>query len=315
MKNTNVYPMIRALASFVLPRGIMKRPGSGGTFSSDYCYSVWHRHLKFLLDNGLFGNIDEISRVAEIGPGDSLGIGLASLYCGADEYYAFDVIEHANLSKNLQVSDELHKLFSSNADIPNTGNQINTYPKLKDYEFPEYLSSFEAEYFENRRGEIAKALEKRGNTEVVIDYVVPWYEAGKKSISEVDLIFSQAVMEHVEDIEFAYKEMFRWLRVGGVISHQIDFKTHEMTKEWNGHWYIGNPVWRFLAHGRKYPMNRLPLSSHVKKIQEAGFVIKFVLPVTRPSVFLSREPSVKNVSFTADDMVTSGALIQAVKPS
>jgi hypothetical protein len=43
-------------------------------------------------------------------------------------------------------------------------------------------------------------------------------------------------MGHVDDIEFAYREMFNWLRPGGVISHQVDSKTHEMIIEWNGHW-------------------------------------------------------------------------------
>jgi len=33
-------------------------------------------------------------------------------------------------------------------------------------------------------------------------------------------------MEHVDDIEFAYCEMFNWLRTGRVISHQVDLKTY-----------------------------------------------------------------------------------------
>jgi len=48
------YPFARGLASYVLPRSIFYRPGSGGTFSSGYCYSVWLRHLHYLIENAGF---------------------------------------------------------------------------------------------------------------------------------------------------------------------------------------------------------------------------------------------------------------------
>ena len=146
-----------------------------------------------------------------------------------------------------------------------------------------------------------------------IQYIVPWMNTDKKDLKNIDLIFSQAVMEHVDDIEFAYTEMFNWLRPGGVISHQVDFKTHEMTNEWNGHWFIGDAMWELLSHGRKYPMNRLPLSSHVEMIERAGFEIVFVKPVEKENNFKGQLPKVPNVVFTESDLVTSGALIQAIK--
>ena len=34
------YPLVRGLASYVLPSSIFYWPGKGGTFSSEYCYSV-----------------------------------------------------------------------------------------------------------------------------------------------------------------------------------------------------------------------------------------------------------------------------------
>ena len=52
------------------------RKGTGGTSSARYCYSVWLRHLSLLKENGMH-NIPET--IAEIGPGDSLGIGLNAL--------------------------------------------------------------------------------------------------------------------------------------------------------------------------------------------------------------------------------------------
>ena len=313
MIKVNTYPLARGLASYVLPRRIFERPGSGGTFSSEYCYSVWHRHLYFLLENGLFSGPQEICTVAEIGPGDSLGIGMSALYSGAEKYFAFDVIEHANLDRNLSVNDTLLKLYSENRDIPHGERQKNTHPMLPVYDFPQDCAKLSSEYFRNRHRQISLALRRDASSTLSMEYVVPWMQQSDARSQQLDLIFSQAVMEHVADIEFAYAEMYRWLRPGGVVSHQIDFKTHEMTVDWNGHWYIPTPVWRVLAHGRKYPLNRLPLSAHLGVLEKVGFKIAFVLPVRKASVFGDIKPAVLGVHFTADDLVTSGALIQAIK--
>ena len=56
--------------------------------------------------------------VAELGPGDSLGIGFSALISGADKYFAFDVVEHANASRNFEIFDELVSLFKNKEDIP-----------------------------------------------------------------------------------------------------------------------------------------------------------------------------------------------------
>src|SRR5262245_65287719 len=53
---------------------------TGGTVSARYCYAVWLRHLSFLHRHGLPTTFET---VAELGPGDSLGVGLAALLSGA----------------------------------------------------------------------------------------------------------------------------------------------------------------------------------------------------------------------------------------
>lgn len=307
------YPLARGLASYVLPSSIFYRPGSGGTFSSEYCYSVWLRHLHYLIENKLFSSPNEIKNVAEIGPGDSLGIGLSAIYTGAFNYYAFDVLKHANTEKNEIINSHLKEYFIAQKDIPNTERQRFTAPSLPNYSFPEVLKPFSKVYYDSKSNEIREALIKGNSEQVKIQYIVPWMNADKKDLKNIDLIFSQAVMEHVDDIEFAYREMFNWLRPGGVISHQVDFKTHEMTSEWNGHWFIGDAMWELLSHGRKYPMNRLPLSTHIQMIENAGFEIVFIKPVEKENSFKGQLPKVPNVVLTESDLVTSGALIQAIK--
>ncbi len=312
MINIKTYPLVRGLLSYIIPRKFFTRPGSGGSFSSEYCYSVWLRHLNYLIENKIITSISDIGRVAEIGPGDSLGIGLSAIYSGVDEYCALDVIKHSNTPVNIAISEELKEFFKKKRDIPNKGKFKSVGPSLSDYSFPTEILNKTDEYYDQRSLEIYGALQDT-KADVKIEYIVPWTDKSAVQADSLDLIFSQAVMEHVADIEFAYKTMYRWLKPGGAISHQIDFKTHEMTKEWNGHWFINNTFWEILSHGRKYPMNRLPLSSHLEMMKEAGFKIRFILPVHMPTTHRNHLPKIPNISFKEEDFITSGALIQAVK--
>jgi hypothetical protein len=109
--NIKIYPLIRGLLSYILPRYIFEMPGSGGTYSAEYCYSVWLRHLTQLKKSNLIKDIRDLNSIAEIGPGDSLGIGIAGLFCGINEYFGFDVIKHANKESNIKIANELYKLF------------------------------------------------------------------------------------------------------------------------------------------------------------------------------------------------------------
>ncbi len=310
----NAYPLVRGLASYIVPQKFFKRPGSGGTFSSEYCYSVWLRHLVQLNNCGLITSVHDIRNLAEIGPGDSLGIGLAAMYTGAENYYAFDVIKHTSKEKNKSINDELLQLFKEKKDIPNGTHQFrNTNPVLNNYQFPADLVSITTEDCNDRHQRIEKYLNDLGSKDSAIQYVVPWMGQKHGNVYDIDLIISQAVMEHVDDIEFAYAEMQRWLKPGGIVSHQIDFKAHEMTKDWDGHFYIQPFMWNILAHGRKYPMNRLPLSPHIEAMEKVGLTIKNIVPVISKNNFADRQTSVPGTVFKTDDFTISSALIQAVK--
>jgi hypothetical protein len=275
------------------------------------------RHLVLLKENALIEKASDLKSVAEIGPGDSLGIGIAALLSGVRSYYAFDVIEHATLGRNMSVADQLASLFRCKEEIPHREPQFkNTAPRLTDYRFPaELFDPPIKDFLIDERVDAVKSL-LTGSTSgsMNIGYVVPWYQREPPMNGGLDLVYSQAVMEHVEDIEHAYAQMGAWLKPGGIISHQIDFKAHEMTKEWNGHWFIPERLWEFLLRGRKYSMNRLPMSAHVNAMKNAGFEIRAILPVQRVNVFGRKPVKVSRWEFNEEDMITSGALIQAVKP-
>src|SRR5476651_1324393 len=92
--------LVPAVRRKLLTRGT----GTGGSDSARYCYSVWMRHLVSAREKGLNTNPEA---VAELGPGDSLGICLAALLSGSARCFAFDVVAHANPVRNLAIFDGL----------------------------------------------------------------------------------------------------------------------------------------------------------------------------------------------------------------
>jgi hypothetical protein len=64
--------------------------------------------------------------------------------------------------------------------------------------------------------------------------------------------------------------MHSWLKPGGMMSHQIDFQSHHLTKQWNGYRAIPEFMWTLMAGRREFLINREPFSEHAKKYQVLG---------------------------------------------
>jgi hypothetical protein len=306
----------KGLASFVPGLRNLFCSSSGGTVSARYCYSVWLRHLVSANNNNLIKTVPKV--IAELGPGDSLGIGLCAVLCGSDRYYAFDIKEHANFERNKVILIELLKLFQNRENIPGDQEFPSMWPKLDDYSFPDKLLSVEAmniNLSNDRIGLIIKALQfPKAKNPISIGYIAPW---GSESISvddheSVEMIISQAVMEHVADVKKTYEHMYKWLTNGGITSHAIDYRSHGYTRDWNGHWFISSLSWKILKGGREYFINRLPHSAHIAEIKNARFKIK--AEICNYSTTLSNSRLSKDfIHLSKEDLETSGAFIQAIK--
>lgn len=96
-----IKPILLGLATFLPIARRFTNRGSGGTDSARYCYCVWLRHLVSLEAAGL-GAAWPV--VAELGPGDSLGTGIAALLCGVEQYYAFDVKPYFQIKRTSKCS-------------------------------------------------------------------------------------------------------------------------------------------------------------------------------------------------------------------
>ena len=299
------------VASFLPGLGRLTNRGSGGSGSARYCYSVWLRHLVSARASGLS---TDPACVAELGPGDSLGTGLAAVLCGATRYLALDAKAHASVGTNLKILEELIGLFRTRAPIPDDSEFPLVQPKLPDYAFPHDILSVDRlslALAEPRLQQIRDAISGQPSA-VTVAYRAPWNDPSVVVAGSVDFLYSQAVLEHVEDLDTTYRAMREWMKAGASMSHSIDFSSHDLTRVWNGHWTLGDASWRLVRGTRRYLINREPFSTHLALLAKYKFE---TLRIDRRKAPVSESfrPAPRFRSMSAEDTFTRGVFLQATK--
>jgi len=306
-------PLLYGLATWIPGVYTLRGKGTGGTVCARYCYGVWLRHLVMARRHGL----DTHPRVvAELGPGDSLGIGLAALVSGAERYLALDVVDYATVARNLAIFDELVALFRAREPIPGHQEWPRVVPRLPDYCFPDAIldeARLSRALQPERLARIRQSIAGVGQADSPVSYKVPWNDAGVIEPATVDMVYSQAVLEHVDDLAGTYRALRTWLRPGGFMSHAIDFTSHSTATAWNGHWACADLHWRLIRGGRPYLLNRQPHSVHLRLLADLGFTVVCDEPVTSPSRLPRARLAPRFADLTDADLVTSEAFIQAVR--
>jgi hypothetical protein len=214
------------------------------------------------------------------------------------------------------VFDQLVTLFQYRVDIPGDGEFPKVKPYLDTYTFPRGIltddrleQALENDRIEKIRNSISNPCHKDSR----IEYRAPWFDAGVIEKGSVDMIFSQAVLEHVDDLINTYEAMSLWLRPSGFISHQIDFKCHGTADEWNGHWAYSDFMWKLIRGKRPYLLNREPHSTHINILKSRNFRIVCDKTIKSKSILGRDNLAQRFRSISDDDLTTSGAFIQAVK--
>lgn len=290
--------------------------GTGGTVTGSYCYSVWMRHLAII---NRHVKPFHPSVVVELGPGDSIGLGLAALLGGADLYIGLDVLEHASTEVNLRVLDELVELFRKRAPIPDASAFPRLLPPLTDYSYPAALlddAKLSAHLSDAYVKGLRAAIMTPGDAESPVQYRCPWTET-TVAAGSADLVISQVTlqdMDHVpsrDDLRANLKAMTRWLKPGGVMSHQVDFSCPG-GNQWNHHWAFGQLTWKLIRGNRPYYVNRAPLSEYLSLFKEAGLDVVGVEPVLKDGL-TRNEVAPEFKTLPDSDFKTSAALLVAVK--
>ncbi len=311
----NALTFVPGVSSIPLIRRLVagRVTGTGGTISARYCYSVWLRHLVLAAESNL--NSDP-QAIAELGPGDSLGIGLAALLSGAARHIAFDVYEYASAERNLSIFDELVGAFVARAAIPDNVEFPGVCPKLDNYAFPASVltdARLNAALAPARLEKIRESLKNCKSDSSLIQYRAPWISANVIEHESIDLVCSQAVLEHVDDLPGVYACMHSWLKPSGFISHQIDLKCHGWANEWNGHWTYSDLMWKLVRGKDVWLINREPKSTHTRVLGESGFNVIRSDSVRTQSKLTSGMLAKKFKHLSDDDLTTSGVFIQAIK--
>ena len=283
-----------------------KSPKGGEAPSASYGYDVWMKHLWHLWKNGL-QKMPET--VVELGPGQSLSVGLAALLSGANAYYGLDSVHVCDLSASADLLDEILLLFRAQA-----GQQIRGWPSYGP-EFPHHILPqplLDIALSPRRTEDIARAFDH--HSPITIRYVAPW-ENRSIEPGSADLVLSHVVMQYFSDPAKIYTTMYDWLRPGGMISHQIDFSGLQFARaEWNSHWSRDEWTWWMITGNRPGAIGRLPFSAHVSAIQSAGFEIACAMINSDQGGIPRKALASRWVGLSDSDLHARGGFIQARKP-
>jgi hypothetical protein len=146
----------------------------------------------------------------------------------------------------------------------------------------------------------------------MIDYRTRWFDDRAIERDSIDMLYSQAVLEHVDELVGSYRAMRLWIKPDGVISHQIDFRCHNTARAWNGHWKYSDFVWTLIRGRRSYLLNREPYSTHLRLLAESGFAFVGGQTCCSESALARADLAPRFRHLTDQDLTTSSALIQAV---
>jgi len=314
--NVRIGPIVKGSLTYI--PGVTRwftRKDTGGTNSAQYCYGVWLKHLTMLWESGMHSIP---TTLAELGPGDSMGIGLAAMLSGVDKYYALDVVKYSNIDFNIKIFNELVMLFQGRAARPEKGwPDCDQY--LDENLFPGHILTegiLGISLSEERISRIRSAImePESSNNGISVKYIAPWSDERVIDKDTVDVILSHAVLEHVVDLNSAYGALYAWLKTGGMMSNHIDFSSHGLSEKWNGFRAYPEWVWKLVVGKRPFLMNRQPYSVHVNLMERNNFKIICNLKHYRREDGIQRSQLSsywKNIS--DDDLTISSAFIQAYK--
>jgi SAM-dependent methyltransferase len=228
----------------VLYRTRLRSHGSGAThaqYSTDdsvaYVQGVVADYLRY-------AGVDESfvvgKRFLEVGPGDNLGVALTLLAKGAAHVTCFDRFRPlADQRRNAVVYRRLYESFATHEQARLAG-----------------LVTFAAD------GNVTFCPDRlRCQYDVAIETWTP--------TSDFDVVLSRAVLEHVFDLDRAWRSMTRALRPEGQMWHKVDLRHHGFFGQFHPLYFLSieNRLWR-LVSSPDPTLNRKRLSDYRRLAEE-----------------------------------------------
>ena len=257
--------------------------------------------------------------IAEFGPGDSLGVGLCALLCGAIKYRGFDTANFTQPAREKAILDRLVELFALRQPRPQKGwpdFDAHLPPSL----FPEGIlsdSHLQRTLDPSRVARLKADIDDRqaGAADTSMELIAPWQQRAEEFKQEFDLVMSHTVLQYMADLHGYFRHCARLLKPGGWMSHQIDFASMGMTRVWNGHLAYDDTYWKLLTRDQRWFSARKLLSDYLSAIEACGLQLVHVERRFTPGG-LARDqlaPAFRNAS--DDDINCSGAYLIARMPA
>jgi SAM-dependent methyltransferase len=230
----------------------------GGMDDPDYACSVFEHHYR------VAGAPPPGFAFLELGPGDSLASAVIGRAYGAKRGWLIDSGAYASCDMGLY-----HRL----AERLEAGHPAVDLAHVRAAPDPKaMLAELSVRYLENGL-------------------------AGLRDVpgGSCDMVFSQAVLEHVPRDEFAATmvEIYRILKHGGISTHQVDFRDH--LGGGLNNLRFSDAMWEAPCFARRsgFYTNRLRLSEMMAMMRAAGFAVEIAarerweqLPISRPALEL-----------------------------
>ncbi|MFA6012450.1 MAG: class I SAM-dependent methyltransferase [Desulfobacteraceae bacterium] len=176
-------------------------------FLEKYVFNIYHfgkDHNKYSQDqftdliNSLSGHTSLRGKtILEIGPGGSVGLGLLTLKHGAGKYIAIDVGNHLKTDSKLYT--DYSRLLQDDKLINRLINKLNG----------KYIF----------------------NPNIINILNINQYSTYDLPDNSADIIYSNAVLEHIHDLNLCFQEMSRVLKPGGYMNHVVDLRDHIFSKD------------------------------------------------------------------------------------
>ena len=251
-------------------RIILKRfyKNTGGTIDADYCLLVWGKHIDLLLKNNWK---PKCKSVLELGPGDSLGVGIVAVLSGVKSYCAVDVLSYDVISKSILVLNQLKGIIES-------GQTIEENEKIKPHfdSTAEWVNKFLINLRQNEDlkllfSKIELDLNNLFDTNYKCNYIkyLPLDKYLTSSDGRFDLIFSQSVLEYIGELVPAFQKMHVQLNSNGWISHEVDLSCMRTSDRWDGHWSYPNWLWKIMKGKRPFFINRFTCDFYSKELEKS----------------------------------------------
>lgn len=211
--------------------------------------------LQSLIDFSGQSDFLQNKKILEIGPGPDLLLGLLSLEAGASSYHAIDYFPV--LSAPISFYENLKKDLKRPPALTAVNQIITSLVKKLPIEYP--MISYQVLGIEDITRK--KSLNADSKT--------------SENFDKYDFIFSKDVLEHIDDLDAAFKAMHGCLKANGIMIHKIDFQTHTSFIQEKDRLnflrysdYIYNKFVKF-----KGGPNRLRLPELISLAETAGFKI------------------------------------------